>query len=323
MSNYNNQYSSQIQQRKPKFSAMLQTPAFQKSLSNSMRDPKEIQKFTAAITSVVSTNPQIEECDASTILSAALCGHALGLPPSPQLGQYYLVPFKRKAKWENGAVVQPETTVATFVLGYKGYIQLAIRSGQYKRLNVLEIKEGELISWDPLTEEINIKIIEDEVQREHTETIGYYAWFKYVNGFEKALYWSKSKMIQHADKYSPAFSSAGDKNKVSYADYVAGNYDKKKDGWRYSSFWYQDFDGMAKKTMLRQLISKWGIMSVEMQSAYEADSHVINNDGTPDYNTTDMIDVPTNETSINETVAEPAPAEPQQTGSFSIDELTE
>lgn len=315
MSNYNNQYGNQIQQRKPKFSAMLQTPAFQKSLSNSMRDPKEIQKFTAAITSVVSTNPQIEECDAGTILSAALCGHALGLPPSPQLGQYYMVPFKDKKN---------NRTVATFVLGYKGYIQLAIRSGQYKRLNVLEIKEGELISWDPLTEEIKIKLIEDEVQREHAETIGYYAWFKYVNGFEKALYWSKAKMIQHADKYSPAFSSAGDKYKVSYTDYVAGNYDQKKDGWRYSSFWYQDFDGMAKKTMLRQLISKWGIMSVEMQNAYEADSHVINNDGTPDYNTTDMIDVSTEETSINETVAEPAPTvTPQQTGSFSIDDLTE
>lgn len=322
---YSQQSGNQIQQRKPKFSAMLQTPAFQKSLSNSMRDPKEIQKFTAAITSVVSTNPQIEECDAATILSAALCGHALGLPPSPQLGQYYMVPFKRKAKVDKkGNVIQPESTVATFVLGYKGYIQLAIRSGQYKRLNVLDIKEGELISWDPLTEEIKIKLIDDEVLREHSETIGYYAWFKYVNGFEKALYWSKSKMIQHADKYSPAFSSAGDKYKVSYADYVSGNYDK-KDEWRYSSFWYQDFDGMAKKTMLRQLISKWGVMSVEMQNAYEADSHVINNDGTPDY-TNDYINVdepPVYEASAEEPVEELAQAPLQQNGSFSIDDLAE
>ncbi len=188
MSNYNNQ-NNQIQQRKPKFSSMLQTQAFQKSLSNSMKDPKEIQKFTAAITSVVSTNPALEECDAATILSAALCGHSLGLPPSPQLGQYYMVPFKdRKNK----------RTTATFVLGYRGYIQLAIRSGQYKRLNVVEIKERELLNWDPLTEEITIKMIEDETERETAETIGYYAYFRYVNGFEKALYWSKDKMKQHA-----------------------------------------------------------------------------------------------------------------------------
>ena len=217
MSNYNNQ-NNQIQQRKPKFSSMLQTQAFQKSLSNSMKDPKEIQKFTAAITSVVSTNPALEECDAATILSAALCGHSLGLPPSPQLGQYYMVPFKdRKNK----------RTTATFVLGYRGYIQLAIRSGQYKRLNVVEVKEGELLNWDPLTEEIAIKMIEDETERESAETIGYYAYFRYVNGFEKALYWSKDKMKQHALKYSAGYES--DVNK----------------GTSYT-FWAKDFDAMAK-----------------------------------------------------------------------------
>ena len=156
MSNYNNQ-NNQIQQRKPKFSSMLQTQAFRKSLSNSMKDPKEIQKFTAAITSVVSTNPALEECDAGTILSAALCGHSLGLPPSPQLGQYYMVPFKDN---------KTGTKVAQFQLGYKGYIQLAIRSGQYKKLNVLAIKKGELIRFDPLNEDIEVNLISDENERE-------------------------------------------------------------------------------------------------------------------------------------------------------------
>lgn len=256
-----------------------------------MKDPKEIQKFTAAITSVVSTNPALEECDAGTILSAALCGHSLGLPPSPQLGQYYMVPFKDRKN---------NRTTATFVLGYRGYIQLAIRSGQYKRLNVVEIKEGELLNWNPLTEEITIKMIEDETERETAETIGYYAYFRYVNGFEKALYWSKDKMKQHAMKYSAGYAN-----------------DIKK-GTSYT-FWAKDFDAMAKKTMLRQLISKWGVMSVEMQTAYESDNHIINADGTPDYETNTMIDA-----DVPSDVTLPEPSE-QQTDdeAFSIDDLAE
>ncbi len=241
---------------------------------------------------MVSTNPALEECNAATILSAALCGHSLGLPPSPQLGQYYMVPFKdRKNK----------RTTATFVLGYRGYIQLAIRSGQYKRLNVVEVKEGELLNWDPLTEEIAIKMIEDETERESAETIGYYAYFRYVNGFEKALYWSKDKMKQHALKYSAGYAS--DVNK----------------GTSYT-FWAKDFDAMAKKTMLRQLISKWGIMSVEMQTAYEADNHIINADGTPDYDTDTMIDAegPAETPEIyNSSSSEPDEEQ------FSIDDLAE
>lgn len=252
-----------IVQNKPKFSAMLQTKGFQQSLHNALSNTKEIQKFTAAITSVVSTNPQIEECEASTILSAALCGHALGLPPSPQLGQYYLVPFNDRKR---------NRTVATFVLGYRGYIQLAIRSGQYKRINVVELKEGELIDWDPLREEIHIKMIDDEVERETAETIGYYAYFRYVNGFEKALYWTKDKMKQHALKYSSGYAN-----------------DIKK-GTSYT-FWSKDFDSMAKKTMLRQLISKWGVMSVEMQNAYIADGAVLDKNGNPEeYGSENMIE---------------------------------
>lgn len=259
MNNYNNQMTAQ----RPKFSAILQTNAYQRSLHNALSDPKEIQKFTAAITSVVSTNPQIEECDAGTILSAALCGHSLGLAPSPQLGQYYMVPFKDRKN---------NRTVATFVLGYKGYIQLAIRSGQYKKLNVLEIKEGELIDWDPLTENITIKMISDETEREHAETIGYYAMFQYVNGFEKALYWSKEKMKNHAVKYSPGYV------------YDLNN-------GKQFTFWSKDFDTMAKKTLLRQLISKWGVMSVEMQNAFTADNSVVDNSGNPiSYTNENMVE---------------------------------
>lgn len=241
---------------------------------------KDGQRFISAVVSAVQTNPALQECTNQSILSAALLGESLKLSPSPQLGQYYMVPFNDK---ERGKVAQ-------FQLGYKGYIQLAIRSGQYKKLNVLAIKAGELVKFDPLNEEIEVKLIEDEEQREAAETIGYYAMFEYTNGFRKAIYWSRNKMLAHADKYSQAFSKDGgtvktrygEKKKVSYADYSTGNYDP-KDAWMYSSFWYKDFDGMAYKTMLRQLISKWGIMSIDMASAIDADMAVINEDGTKDY----------------------------------------
>lgn len=306
----NNQRPTTIMQNKPKFSAMLQTRGFQQALMNSIKDKKEIQKFTAAITSVVSTNPQLEECEASTILSAALCGHALALPPSPQLGLYYMVPFKDRKN---------NRTVATFVLGYRGYNQLAIRSGQYKRLNVIEIKEGELLGWDPLTEEINVKFIDDDATREATETVGYYAYFRYVNGFEKAIYWTKDKMKQHALKYSAGYAN-----------------DVKK-GTSFT-FWAKDFDSMAKKTMLRQLISKWGVMSVEMQNAYIADGAVLDKDGNPEsYSDDNMIEAefgtsqPNDSEEINQPQNQPQIDEDPYAGtpfadepqSFSIDDLAE
>ena len=239
------------------------------------------QRFVSSIVSAVQANPALQECSNTSIVSAALLGESLNLSPSPQLGQYYMVPYKNN---KTGSVE------AQFQLGYKGYIQLAIRSGQYKKLNVLAIKEGELVRFDPLDEEIEVHLIEDEEVREETPTIGYYAMFEYTNGFRKAMYWSKRKMLTHADKYSKAFSidastvktRFGAKTKVSFADFEAGNYPK-EDEWMYSSFWYKDFDGMAYKTMLRQLISKWGIMSIEMQSAIDKDMAVIREDGTADY----------------------------------------
>ena len=211
---------------------------------------KNSQRFAASIISAVSTNPALQECIQSSILSAALLGESLNLSPSPQLGQYYLVPFKDK---ERG-------TVAQFILGYKGYIQLAIRSGQYKKLNVLAIKKGEMIRYDALNEEMFVNLIQDEEVRENTETVGYYAMFEYVNGFRKSIYWSKSKMENHAIKYSKGYQA--------------------KKGY---TFWEKDFDSMAMKTMLRQLISKWGIMSIDMQTAFFADNGIIKENGEPEF----------------------------------------
>lgn len=233
---------------KPTFSQFMSSPVVVNKV-NSVVGGKDGQRFITAIVSAVSNNPALSDCSQSSILSAAFLGESLKLSPSPQLGQYYMVPFNTK----NGKVAQ-------FQLGYKGYIQLAIRSGQYKKLNVLAIKEGELIRYDPLNEEIEVRLIDDELVRENAKTIGYYAMFEYTNGFRKTMYWSKEKMEAHALKYSKGYQA--------------------KKGY---TFWEKDFDGMAYKTMLRQLISKWGIMSIDMQMAMDGDMAVINEDGTKDY----------------------------------------
>lgn len=242
--------------QKPKFSIAVRQKDWQELINNTLGDPKRAARFVAAVSSAVGANPTLQECDAGSVLTAALLGETLNLAHSPQLGQYYMVPFNNQSS---------NIKKAQFILGYKGYIQMAIRSGYYKNINVMEIKDGELISWNPFSEEIQLTYIEDEDKRDAAQTIGYYAMFEYHNGFRKALYWSREKMERHADKYSPAFSLAAYRK-------LQRNEIPQKEMWKYSSFWYKSFDDMAKKTMLRQLISKWGVMSVEMQQAYTADN---------------------------------------------------
>ena len=222
---------------------------------------KNGSRFISSIVSAVQATPALQECSNSSILSAALLGESLNLSPSPHLGQFYMVPYDNRNKGMKEA---------QFQLGYKGYIQLATRSGQYKKLTVLAIKEGELVRFDPLNEEIEVNLIEDEEARENAPAMGYYAMFEYTNGFRKALYWSRAKMEAHAKKYSPGYKKDLEKGTQ----------------W---TFWAKDFDGMAYKTMLRQLISKWGIMSIDMIQAIDADMAVIHEDGTKDYVETENI----------------------------------
>ena len=221
--------------------------------------------------SAVQTTPALQECTNPSILSAALLGEALNLSPSPQLGQFYMVPFDNRKKG---------CKEAQFQLGYKGYIQLAIRSGYYKKLNVLAIKEGELVHYDPLEEVVEVNLIEDDILREEAPTMGFYAMFEYENGFRKTMYWSKKKMLAHAEKYSFAFYKNGGAKSL---ELLEQGKIPEKEMWKYSSFWFKDFDGMALKTMLRQLISKWGIMSIDLQKAIDKDMAVIQEDGSAEY----------------------------------------
>lgn len=271
--------NSLANRQKPKFTAAIQSEGYKNLINNTLGDPKRAAKFVTAITSAVSNNPALQECDAATILSAGLLGEGLNLSPSPQLGQYYLVPFNDN---KNGR------KVAQFQLGYKGYIQLALRSGQYRKLNVVAIKEGELKRFDPLDEEIEVQLIDDDEAREAAPTIGYYAMFEYMNGFKKAMYWSKAKMEAHAKKYSKGYAA--------------------KKGY---TFWEKDFDGMAFKTMLRQLISKWGIMSIEMQTAIDGDMAVIHEDNSKEY--VELVD--------DEPIIIEAESEPVQAAAEEVNEV--
>lgn len=268
--------------QKAKFSVAITTEKYQQLIQNTLGDSERAKRFIATISSAVAVNPALQECDAGTILAGALLGESLNLSPSPQLGQFFLVPFECKVKGPDGRTVWLKDTEgnnlkdekgkwiaetekkAQFVLGYKGYIQLAIRSGFYKHINVLEVKEGEFVHFNPFTEEFSAKWYSDPHQRAAAKTIGYVALFEYLNGFQKLMYWTKEQMLLHADTYAPAFSAETMKQ-------IENGEIPDSELWKYSSFWYKNFDEMAKKTMIRQLISKWGVMSTEMQNVYERD----------------------------------------------------
>lgn len=238
-----------------------------KSKINAIVGSEKGASFISGLLSAVQTNPALQQCTQASLLNCALLGHSLNLSPSPQLGHYYIVPYENK---------KLGITEGQFQLGYKAYIQMALRTGQYKTISVIDVKEGELKSFNRLTDEIELEFNESDYEREKLNTVGYVAYFKLINGFEKTLFWTKEKMELHADKYSKAFNLKGlqDLKSGKVAD---------KDMWRYSSFWYKDFDGMAFKTMLRQLISKWGIMSTEMELAFKADMSVMREDNSFDY----------------------------------------
>ena len=228
--------------KKLQFSTLIKSDAVQKSLEGTLGDSMRTKTFTSSLISAVSTNPALRDCDGMTIISAALLGESLNLSPSPQLGQYYMVPFRDN---------KSGTVKATFQLGWKGYYQLALRSGQYQNIDAVAVKEGELKSYNPITGDIDLDPIQDPIEREKAKTIGYYAYFTLNNGFTKKLYWSREKMQAHAEKYSKGYAA--------HKGYT---------------FWEKDFDSMALKTMYRQLIGKYGIMSIDMQKAYVNDMSI-------------------------------------------------
>lgn len=246
-----------------------------KNQINSILGGKRGISFIASVVSAVQATPALQECTQPSILQAALLGETLNLSPSTSLGQFWILPYNNKKKG---------VKEAQFQLGANGYKQLAMRTGQYKDIDFIEIHEGEYKGRDKFTGKQVFEFIEDDDERESLPVVGYMAYFELLNGFRKSLFWTKDKMERHADKYSQAFSLEA--------------YRKLKNGeipasemWKYSSYWYTDFAGMAEKTLIKNLLKKWGILSTELISAMDADESIINEDGTKTYvETEDVIE---------------------------------
>lgn len=254
-------------QTKMGFTSFMTSNAITQKVNQIIGNEKEGAKFISNIVASVQANPTLKECSNQSILSCALVAHSLNLSANPTLGQIYMIPFNNKKTGMKEAQIQ---------LSYKSYIQLAIRSGYYKKINALAIKDSELIKYDPLNEEIEVKLIDDEEEREKTPIAGFYATFEYLNGFRKSIYWSNEKMLAHADKYSQSF------DRKTMEEILNGKI-AEKDMWQYSSPWYSKYEDMGVKTVLKQLLSKYGILSIDMQDAIEKDQAIIKDDGTPIY----------------------------------------
>ena len=196
---------------------------------------KRSAQFVSSLVTLVNADANMQKAfyeSPMSVIQAGLKAATFDLPVDQNLGYAYIVPFKNQGKM-----------TATFILGWKGMHQLAIRTGAYKTINVVDIREGELKSYNRLTEEIDIEFIEDENERESKPVIGYVGYYRLVNGAEKTIYMSVAQITNHEKKFRKG-------------DYMGK-------GWR------DDWDAMARKTVYRKLIGKWGVMSIEYQTSQE------------------------------------------------------
>ena len=237
---------------------------------------KKAPQFMASIVNVVSASPQLKACDANSVMAAAFVAASFDLPIDSNLGFAALVPYKKSFK-DSETGQWYKKSLAQFQMMYKGFIQLAIRTGQYEKMNCSEVYEDEILSYNPITGECEfVTDFTQTHQRENGETdkiVGYYGWFRLCTGFTKELYMSKGEVTNHAKKYSQSYRYDLNDNKT-------------------DSKWSTDFDAMAKKTVIKMLLSKWGILSVEMQRAITDDQKTFDEDGNGDYgdNQPDVIE---------------------------------
>ena len=228
----------------PALKSALATQAIKKQIKSLLGDRSG--HFMMAIVQVVEGTPQLQECDPQSIINASIASAVLNLPIEKNLGFCYIVPYKDKEKGN----------LAQFQLGYKGYIQLALRSGEYKFINAVEVKEEELKGYNFLTGELELDFIKDIDQRIEAKTIGYASYIEFNNGFRNTLFMTVSQIENHARKYSQAYQ-----------------YDLRK-GYSISN-WSKNFEAMALKTVLKLNLSKFGALSVEVQKALQTDGLTI------------------------------------------------
>jgi recombination protein RecT len=200
---------------------LLASPTLKKRFEEIL--DRRAPQFMTSIVNLYSSEKTLQKCDPMSVISSAMVAATLDLPVDKNLGYAWIVPYGNQAQ---------------FQLGYKGYIQLALRTSQYRAINVIEVYEGQLKRWNPLTEELEL----DFEAKESDNVVGYAGFFELINGFRKTVYWTREQIEAHRKKYS-----------------------KSDFGWK------NDFDAMAKKTVLKSLLSKWGILSIEMQNAFNED----------------------------------------------------
>lgn len=206
--------------------------------------------FVNNVTALVANNEMLQECEPMTIMYAALKATALDLPLDANLGFAHVLPYKNTKKG---------ISEAQFQIGYKGIVQLAVRSGQFANINVTDVREGELKGRNRMTGELEFTWIDDDKQRDKAKIIGYVGYFKLLSGYAKTTYWTVEELEKHGLQYSQSF-------KKGYG------------GWK------ENFHSMAKKTVLKLMLNKGDApMSVQMQQAFTADQAVIREDGTADY----------------------------------------
>jgi len=257
------QGQTQVQASSLTLKDLLGTPTMKKKFEELMSE--RAPQYITSIINLYNSEATLQKCEPMSVVSSAMVAATLELPVDKNLGYAWIVPYGNKAQ---------------FQLGYKGYIQLALRSGQYRFINVTALHEGELKKWNPLTEEIDI----DFESRQSDAVIGYAAYFELLNGFRKTIYWSKEQVEKHRKKFS-----------------------KSDFGWK------KDWDAMATKTVLKALLSKWGILSVEMQKAVSEDNDErelkdITNEvkEVTDIQDPDIIDMPNEEEKTEKQSAEQA-----------------
>jgi recombination protein RecT len=211
---------------------------------------KNASAFMSSIISATKANPSLGDCEPNSVISSAVIAATLNLPIQSNLGFAHIVPYMK-----NGV------SVAQFQMGYKGFIQLALRTAQYKNINASEVYDGELVKHDRITGDVEL----DTTKKKSDRVIGYVAYFKLINGFEKMLYLTKEQLQAHGSKYSKSYSS------------------------KYGR-WQLDFDSMALKTVIKLLLSKYGILSVDMQTAITVDQSIIKDADTMDVEYVDAND---------------------------------
>jgi recombination protein RecT len=197
---------------------------------------KKAANFISSVLQVVGNNKLLSNADPQTVLTAAATAATLDLPINQNLGYAWIVPYKGQAQ---------------FQMGWRGYVQLALRTAEYQRINTTIVYQNQFKSWNAMKEELDADF---EIEGSG-KVAGYVAYFRLNNGFEKTVYWSVEKVEVHAKKYSQAYKSGG------------------------KTPWSTDFDDMALKTVLKNTLSKWGILSIEMQRAIEADQSTQEKEG--------------------------------------------